>query len=181
MDSLVVAVDDADPQARATALDAIAVVAENEPGAVTEGVRRVIGRLDDDSSIVRERAAGVIMAVADQEPGLVVPAPEASDRLRRLQRDPAVDIDAEALQAAATAVQTGTPAGETAEVANDDTAIWTPESPDEMGSSGDTRVFDPSSTGDDDDLPEGTCPGCGADLRDAGGPDTCPECGTDLE
>ncbi|PSQ19208.1 hypothetical protein BRD00_02900 [Halobacteriales archaeon QS_8_69_26] len=157
-ENLAVVIDDSDTRTRATALDALDELAAHEPAAIASDIRRVIGRLDDDSSIVRERAAEVIVTLAERDPGLVDPAAEASDRLRRLQRDPAVDIEGETLQSAASAVQTGTPTGGTEPEgpAGEETQVWNVEDADEAGSSGDTRVFDPMEGGDDlDEMDEG--------------------------
>jgi hypothetical protein len=194
--SLVIATDDSDPQTRSIALVTIGSVGADDPEAIEDDVRRVIGRLEDDSSMVREHAAKAIITVAEREPGIVEPTAEASDRLRRLQRDPAVDLDEELLQQAANAIRTGTPPGEAVDgdAGEGDTDIFTPESADEMGQSGDTRVFDPSAAdleddpADDDENPEAesdggpaaTCDDCGTALPEDDDAQVCPECGADL-
>lgn len=151
VDRLVVATDDDSQRVRAAVLVALRNVCAASPVAIEADVHRVVGLLDDDSAAVRERAAHLIVVVAEQEPGVVEPAAETADRLRRLQRDPAVDFDPERLQNASTAIQTGAPVGE-GEAADGDAEIWSPETADEMGVSGDTEVFAP---GDDEfDAPE---------------------------
>jgi HEAT repeat protein len=145
--SLVVAVDDTDPQMRSLALVTLGTVGAAAPEAVEPDVRRLIGRLDDDSSLVREHAAKAMVTIATKHPEIVEPGAEASDRLRRAQRDPAVDIDEDLVQEAANAIRTGTPPGEAVTNESDEgsTDIFTPESADEAGQSGDTRVFEPPS------------------------------------
>ncbi|MEF8906547.1 MAG: hypothetical protein V5A13_01675 [Haloarculaceae archaeon] len=171
--SLVVAVDDTDPQMRSLALVTLGTVGADAPEAVEPDVRRLIGRLDDDSSLVREHAAKAMVTIATKHPEIVEPAPEASDRLRRAQRDPAVDIDEDLVQEAANAIRTGTPPGETVESESDEgsTDIFTPESAAEAGQSGDTRVFEPPSEEDDVAAPpdpgDGEFPAEAPDLDDA--------------
>jgi|GEM_PF-3164450 len=150
--TLIVAVDDTDPQMRSLALVTLGTVGAEAPEAVEPDVRRIIGRLDDDSSLVREHAAKALVTIASKHPEIVEPAAEASDRLRRAQRDPAVDIDEDLVQDAANAIRTGTPPGEAVEGSSDEgsTDIFTPESAAEAGQSGDTRVFEPP-TGDEDE------------------------------
>jgi hypothetical protein len=145
--SLIVAVDDADPQMRSVALVTLGTVGAEAPDAIEADIRRIIGRLDDDSSLVREHAAKAIVTVARRQPDVVEPAAEAADRLRRIERDPAVDLEEGLLHEAANAIRTGTPPGEDAEDA--DEGIVTTESADEAGESSDTRVFEPM----DDDAP----------------------------
>lgn len=151
VDRLVLATDDDSPRVRAAALVALRNVCAALPGAVESDIHRIVGRLDDDSSVVRKHAARLIATVADREPELIEPAAETSDRLRRLQRDPAVDVDAERLQTASTAIQTGVSATDIEDkpTNQEKSEIWTPESADEMGVSGDTEVFEP--VGDDFD------------------------------
>lgn len=147
---LIVAVDDSDPQMRSIALVTLGTIGSEAPEAIEADIRRIIGRLDDDSSLVREHAAKAIITVAQNQPDIVEPAAEASDRLRRVQRDPAVDIDEEMVHQAANAIRTGTPPGEDVEASGDDasTDIFTPEGVDEAGQSSDTRVFEPPTDGD---------------------------------
>lgn len=143
VDRLVVATDDDNPRVRAAALVALANVCTATPAALEDDIHRIIGLLDDESVTVREEAARLVVTVAERDPALVEPAAETADRLRRLQREPAVDVDAERLQNASTAIQTGTPVeGGDATDAGDE-EIWTPETADEMGASGDTNVFEP--------------------------------------
>jgi hypothetical protein len=149
VDRLVVATDDDSPRVRSSALVALRNVCAALPAAIEDDIHRIIGRLDDDSSVVRKHAARLIATVADREPEIVKPAAETSDRLRRLQRDPAVDVDPERLQDASTAIQTGVAATDVEEAPTETEEIWTPESADEMGVSGDTNVFEP--VGDDFD------------------------------
>jgi len=146
--SLVVAVDDADPQMRSLALVTLGTVGAEAPEAIEADIRRIIGRLDDDSSLVREHAAKAIVTVARSQPDVVEPAAEAADRLRRIERDPAVDLDENLVHEAANAIRTGTPPGEDAE--DESEGIVTTETADEAGQSSDTRVFEPM---DDDDAP----------------------------
>jgi len=149
VDRLVVATDDDSPRVRSSALVALRNVCAAVPAAIEDDIHRIIGRLDDDSSVVRKHAARLIATVADREPEIVEPAAETSDRLRRLQRDPAVDVDPERLQDASTAIQTGVAATDVESAPTEREEIWTPESADEMGVSGDTNVFEP--VGDDFD------------------------------
>ncbi|MEF8775445.1 MAG: hypothetical protein V5A43_02945 [Haloarculaceae archaeon] len=151
--SLIIAVDDSDPQMRSIALVTLGTVGAEAPDAIEDDIRRVIGRLDDDSSLVREHAAKAIITIAMKHPDIVEPAAEASDRLRRLQRDPAVELDEEMVQEAANAVRTGTPPGATEED-EDGTDVFTPESADEAGQSGDTRFFEPPDADDEESDPE---------------------------
>lgn len=153
--TLIVAVDDTDPQMRSIALVTLGTVGTEAPDAVEPDVRRVIGRLDDDSSLVREHAAKALVTIASKHPEIVEPGAEASDRLRRAQRDPAVDIDEELVREAANAIRTGTPPGEAVEGTGDEgsTDIFTPEAAGEAGQSGDTRVFEPPNGDDGSDLP----------------------------
>ena len=161
--SLIIAIDDSDPQMRSIALVTLGTVGADSPAAIEDDVRRIIGRLDDDSALVREHAAKAIITVAQRQPDIVEPAAEASDRLRRIQRDPAVDLDDALVQEAANAIRTGTPPGEDVETAEGDTSdVFTPESAAEAGKSGDTRLFDPTAgegveaatdAADDGDLP----------------------------
>jgi len=141
VDHLLVAIEDNNPRVRATALVALRNVCTAIPDAIESDVHRIIGRLDDDSAVVRKQAADLISTVADRDPGLIKQEAEAADRLRRLQRDPAVDLDAERLQDASTAIQTGVSPSD--DDSGDSEEIWTPESSDEMGVSGDTNVFEP--------------------------------------
>jgi hypothetical protein len=159
--SLIVAVDDTDPQMRSLALVTLGTVGAEAPEAVEPDVRRIIGRLDDDSSLVREHAAKAVITIASKHPEIIEPAAEASDRLRRAQRDPAVDIDEDLVQDAANAIRTGTPPGEAVEGSSDEgsTDIFTPESADEAGQSGDTRVFEPPTDDEDDAVAEPPEPG----------------------
>lgn len=183
LSKLMIAIDDDDPRTRATALAAIGLVAAASPDAVGSEVRRIIGRLDDDASVVRERAAEVLVAVAEADPEVVEQTAEASDRLRRLQRDPAVDVAADTLQAAAGAIQSGVPsAGGSDEgvEAEADTDLYTVEDVDEVGSSGDTKVFDSFSDGEEDHLDEDICPSCWSDLSDDDDLESCPNCGEAL-
>jgi hypothetical protein len=147
---LIVAVDDSDPQMRSIALVTLGTIGAEAPEAIEADIRRIIGRLDDDSSLVREHAAKAIITVAQNQPDIVEPAAEASDRLRRIQRDPAVELDEEMVHQAANAIRTGTPPGEDVEASGDDTStdIFTPEGVDEAGQSSDTRVFEPPTDGD---------------------------------
>lgn len=180
LSKLMITIDDDDPRTRATALAAIGLVAASNPEAIGSDIRRVIGRLDDDASVVRERAAEVLVTVAETEPELVEQSAEASDRLRRLQRDPAVDVDAAVLQDAASAIQSGVPSGEVARAAGDtedDPDLYTVEGADEVGTSGDTKVFDPIS----DEGAEDICPSCWSDLSDREDLEGCPNCGEALE
>ena len=139
---LVVATDDDNPRVRAAALAALENVCAASPRAVESNLHRIVGRLDDDSATVREAAARLVVTIAEQAPAAVEPAAETADRLRRLQRDPAVDLDAERLQDASTAIQTGAPVDGGDATDADDGEIWTPETGDEMGASGDTNVFE---------------------------------------
>lgn len=144
VDRLLVATDDDSPRVRSLALRALTNVCSSFPGAIETDVHRVIGRLDDDSAEVREQAARLIVTIADQEPDIIEPAAETADRLRRLQRDPAVEFDSQRLQDASVAIQTGvTGASGTGDVP-DASDLQTHESSDEMGVSGDTNIFDPS-------------------------------------
>ena len=154
--ALIVAVDDTDPQMRSIALVTLGTVGADAPEAVEPDIRRIIGRLDDDSSLVREHAAKALVTIATKHPEIVEPAAEASDRLRRAQRDPAVDIDEDLVQDAANAIRTGTPPGEAVEGESQEgsTDIFTPESAAEAGQSGDTRVFEPPSEDDEEGVAE---------------------------
>jgi hypothetical protein len=144
VESLLVATDDSSPRVRTPALIALRNVSAALPGALDSDMHRIVGRLDDDSATVREHAGRLVATVAEREPGIIDPPAETADRLRRLQRDPAVDIDPERLQDASTAIQTGVPAENTETADDADRAdIWTPESADEMGVSGETNVFEP--------------------------------------
>jgi len=147
VDHLMVTIEDNSSRVRATALVALRNVCTAIPEAIESDIHRIIGRLDDDSAVVRKQAADLISTVADRDPKLIDQEAEAADRLRRLQRDPAVDVDAERLQDASTAIQTGIATDEADE--QDKEEIWEPESSDEMGVSGDTKVFEP--IGDDFD------------------------------
>jgi len=149
--ALIVAVDDTDPQLRSIALVTLGTVGADAPEAVEPDIRRIIGRLDDDSSLVREHAAKALVTIATKHPEIVEPGAEASDRLRRAQRDPAVEIDEGLVQEAANAIRTGTPPGEAVEGESQEgsTDIFTPESAGEAGQSGDTRVFEPPSEDDE--------------------------------
>lgn len=176
LQTLVLAVDDDDPGTRAEAIRAVGAMAAERPDAVGSDVRRIVGRLDDDASVVREAAARAIVRVADRDPGLVRPAAETADRLRRLQRDPAVDLDGETLARAAAAVGDGSRAD-----ASGDAAAG--ESEPGAGRSGDTRVFDPDADGaataeGDVGVDADRCPECGAPARS--GLAECPDCGADL-
>ncbi len=184
--NLVVAIDDNDARTRANALSALNNVVGGVPEAIEEDVRRIIGRVDDDSSIVRERAAEVLVTAANNEPTIVEPSAEAADRLRRLERDPAVEIDAETLQEAATAIQKGVAPDQETEAegtpaTSQNTEVFRVDEAGESGSSGDTRVYEPIAGDDDGGTFDGdTCPDCGADISDLGDLSICPECGTDL-
>jgi len=142
VDGLVVATDDGSPRVRAPALIALQNICTALPGAVEADMYRIVGCLDDDSATVREHAGRLVVTVAEREPAVVEPAADTADRLRRLQRDPAVDIDPERLQDASTAIQTGVPAEEDG-TSKDQREIWSPETSDQMGASGETNVFDP--------------------------------------
>lgn len=150
--SLIIAIDDSDPQMRSIALVTLGTVGADSPDAIEEDIRRIIGRLDDDSALVREHAAKAIVTVAQRQPDVVEPAAEASDRLRRIQRDPAVDLDDELIQEAANAIRTGTPPGGATD-STDSSDVFTPESAAEAGKSGDTRLFDPTA-GEGVDAPD---------------------------
>ena len=145
VDALLVATEDSNPRVRAAALIALRNVGGALPETLESEMHRIIGRLDDDSATVRKHAARLVTTVAEREPGVIEPAAEAADRLRRLQRDPAVDVGPEQLQDASTAIQTGVPAGEDGGESSsaDREEIWSPETSDEMGVSGETNVFDP--------------------------------------
>lgn len=143
VDRLVLATDDGSGRVRAAALVALGNVSVASPAALEGDVHRVVGLLDDDSATVRARAANLIVTIAEREPTVVEPAAETADRLRRLQRDPAVDYDPERLQDASTAIQTGIAVEDDAGTESDSEEIWTPETAEEMGASGDTEVFEP--------------------------------------
>jgi len=145
VDALLVATEDSNPRVRAAALIALRNVGGALPETLASEMHRIIGRLDDDSATVRKHAARLVTTVAEREPGVIEPAAEAADRLRRLQRDPAVDVGPEQLQDASTAIQTGVPAGEDSGESSsaDREEIWSPEMSDEMGASGETNVFEP--------------------------------------
>lgn len=180
---LVVTVDDDDDlRTRTAALDALGAVGASIPGAVESDVRLVVGRLDDDSTIVREHAAEVIVALAEADPGVVEPSAETADRLRRLQRDPAVDVDGALLEAAAVAIRTGEPMSDALEDAGtgDDGRPSTAAELDEGDRSGKTRVFNPTSGETDEGFSDAICPECGVDLSDESDPANCPNCGADL-
>lgn len=144
VDRLLVATDDDSPRVRSLALRALTNVCSEFPGSIETDIHRVIGRLDDDSAEVREQAARLIVTIADQEPDIIEPAAETADRLRRLQRDPAVELDSQRLQDASVAIQTGVTGADAAADVPDAGDLQTHESSDEMGVSGDTNIFDPS-------------------------------------
>ncbi|ERH08388.1 MAG: hypothetical protein J07HX64_00128 [halophilic archaeon J07HX64] len=143
VDALVATTDDSSPRVRTPALIALRNICTALPGAVESDMYRVVGCLDDDSATVREHAGRLVITVAEREPGVVEPAADTADRLRRLQRDPAVDIDPERLQDASTAIQTGVPVEEDTADSEDQQEVWSPEPSDGMGASGETNVFDP--------------------------------------
>ncbi len=142
VDALVAATDDGSPRVRAPALIALRNICTALPRAVEADMHRIVGCLDDDSATVREHAGRLVVTVAEREPEVVEPAADTADRLRRLQRDPAVDIDPERLQDASTAIQTGVPVDDDADSQNQ-REVWSPETSDQMGASGETNVFDP--------------------------------------
>ena len=174
---LVVAIDDdGDLRTRTAAMEAFGAVGAAVPDAVESEVRLVVGRLDDDSTIAREHAAEAVVRLAETVPEVVEPAAEASDRLRRLQRDPAVGVDGEVLETAAVAVRTDEPMADVdADTRDESTPPTAAETDDDTGS-GTTRVFDPGEGGD---VP-GVCPECGI-TPPGDDPSTCPNCGTELD
>lgn len=152
VDNLVIATDDASPRVRSPALQALQNVCTALPEVIDSEIHRIIGRLDDDSAVVRKHAADLISTVADRKPEIIDPAAETADRLRRLQRDPAVNVDPDRLQDASTAIQTGVATEETESGRHEKEEIWSPETAEEIGISGETEVFEP--VGDDFDLIE---------------------------
>lgn len=149
LDDLILVTDDESPRVRSPALAALANVCAAMPRAIEDDIHRVVGLIDDDSAIVRKRAAHLIVTIAEREPGIVQPAAETADRLRRLQRDPAVDYDPEKLQDASAAIQTDQ-IGEADTEVSEAESLYSPETSDEMGASGETEIFQP--VGDDFDM-----------------------------